>query len=1013
MQGQAPLDVQFTDASLNAPTAWQWDFGDGETSTGQSPSHRYEQAGTFHPSLTARNEADGGSVQKPGLVTIRPGDLESVEVEEAVSVVAGKTLQLPVAPMDAFGNLIEDAQLTWNVTAGGTADAAGLLTAGTKAGEFASAVNVTVERDGVTLTERFTIIVLPDEFVGVAFAGDHLNAVADKRMELVAKAVDQYGNEVPDAEYEWEVDDDSGDLSSGTRLTPTKTAGRYAEGVTATVTVGDTSFSAAQDVVVAPGPPERVEVATLEGPLSIGDQASLSAAAYDSFDNEITTGALVWTVEGPLNGINTEGRLTAGSEAGNFQVTATLTVEGNAASGTTALTITPDPLAAVSLSPDAIEIVAGARQTVTATAVDQFGNAIPGVEVALETTSAGGSLDDDGRFTASPLAGDYGPTIKGSASDGETSVEATASVTVVADVLSQVVLGPADLELGMGMTQQYVAAAGDKFGNRITGLEFTWSVTEEAGGAVGADGLFTAGDAPGAYADSVQVEVSQIVVTVAATGSVTVEQDRIAFSSDRDNASGDIYVVNLDGTDVKAVSANASTEFIHSWSSDGRRIVYDDFSLNGGIITTSDDGSWPSLVLQNSNEVGNIYPHWSPNGQKIVFSRWTFATGAQDLYVMDVDGGNLTLLTDTPLDDEFVPAWSPDGTQIAYDFTPAGENGFIHIINVDGTGGRRLTTDPANDTNPIWSPDGTKILFMSNRGGDDEIFVINTDGTDLLQLTSNFSEDISADWSPDGTRIVFASDRDGNFELYTVNADGSNPTRLTTEPDSFDIDPRWAPRKAGVTVTQDSLALATEAEPTDQSIANLTVSVRGAVVRVLRNDGGSGSGFIVDANGFIVTNNHVVTGAESLTVVLDDGREFDAILVGRDMVRDLAVVQITVPDEVLPVLPLAEVGSMALGQQVVTMGYPLGTDDLNITQGLISSFKSDTGRNIQWVQTDAAVNPGNSGGPMVSLQGEVVGVITLKFVDAAIEGVGFTISAATVRTYIERLEAGEVLGQEP
>jgi Tol biopolymer transport system component len=574
------------------------------------------------------------------------------------------------------------------------------------------------------------------------------------------------------------------------------------------------------------------------------------------------------------------------------------------------------------------------------------------------------------------------------------------------------VLGPAKVDLGMGMTQQYVAAAGDKFGNRIAGLEFTWSVAEEAGGTIGADGLFTAGDTPGAYADSVQVEVSQGGVTVNATGSVTVEQERLLFRSTRDTENGELYVMNLDGTELTRVTFNGATEFVLNWSPDGRRVLYDAFALNGGIFATNDDGNWSVLLTENQFEFANLYASWSPDGQKIAFVRWTFATGVQDLYVMDADGGNETRITNTPNDDEFVPAWSPDGQQIAYDLTPAGENGFIYVINPDGTGPRQLTIHEANDTGPVWSPDGSEIAFTSARNGNQNIFVMNADGTNISQLTASSAFDVDPSWSADGTRIVFSSDRGGNFELYTMNKDGTGVTRLTNN-DTDDGHPRWAPRKAGVTVTEDSLALATEAEPADQSIANLTASVRGAIVRVLRDDGGSGSGFIIDASGLIVTNNHVVTGAESLTVVLDDNREFDATVVGRDMVRDLAVIQITVPDEALPVLPLAEVGSIQLGQQVVTMGYPLGSNDLNITQGLISSLKSDTGRNMQWVQTDAAVNPGNSGGPMVNLQGEVVGVITLKFVDAAIEGVGFTISAATVRTYIERLKAGEVLGQEP
>jgi len=185
--------------------------------------------------------------------------------------------------------------------------------------------------------------------------------------------------------------------------------------------------------------------------------------------------------------------------------------------------------------------------------------------------------------------------------------------------------------------------------------------------------------------------------------------------------------------------------------------------------------------------------------------------------------------------------------------------------------------------------------------------------------------------------------------------------------------------------------------------------VRGAVVRVLRDDGRSGSGFIVDASGLIVTNNHVVVDAEGLTIVLNDGTEFEGTVVGRDLVRDLAVVRVASDNGPLPVLRIATVNGPQLGGTVLVLCYPLGSATLNITRGIASAFEFSLGENVGLVQTDAAVNPGNSGGPLVNLRGEVIGVVSAKLVGASIEGVGFAIDAETLRTYVKRLSAGETI----
>jgi serine protease Do len=161
--------------------------------------------------------------------------------------------------------------------------------------------------------------------------------------------------------------------------------------------------------------------------------------------------------------------------------------------------------------------------------------------------------------------------------------------------------------------------------------------------------------------------------------------------------------------------------------------------------------------------------------------------------------------------------------------------------------------------------------------------------------------------------------------------------------------------------------------------------------------GGIGSGFIIDSNGLILTNAHVVEGATSLTVALEDGRELDARVVASDASLDLAVVKVAATG-----LPTVEIGSSAdlqVGQLVVAIGSPLGAFTDSVTSGILSA----TGRTITVVdavsrqrktidhllQTDAAINEGNSGGPLLDASGRVIGINTAEAASA--NGIGFAI----------------------
>ena len=160
---------------------------------------------------------------------------------------------------------------------------------------------------------------------------------------------------------------------------------------------------------------------------------------------------------------------------------------------------------------------------------------------------------------------------------------------------------------------------------------------------------------------------------------------------------------------------------------------------------------------------------------------------------------------------------------------------------------------------------------------------------------------------------------------------------------------------------------------------------------------GAGSGFIVSANGLILTNNHVVAGATSLKVTLDDTRELDATVVATDATHDLAIVSIKATG--LTPVNLGDSTKIQVGQLAIAIGSPLGTFTDSVTQGIVSGTdraitvgdqQSRTTEKLSGlIQTDAAINPGNSGGPLLDASGSAIGIITATASDA--QGVGFAI----------------------
>lgn len=167
---------------------------------------------------------------------------------------------------------------------------------------------------------------------------------------------------------------------------------------------------------------------------------------------------------------------------------------------------------------------------------------------------------------------------------------------------------------------------------------------------------------------------------------------------------------------------------------------------------------------------------------------------------------------------------------------------------------------------------------------------------------------------------------------------------------------------------------------------------------------GVGSGFITSADGVIMTNAHVIDGADTVKVTLKDGRSFEGKVVGADPVTDIAVVQVDAHD--LPTVHLADSEQIQPGEWAIAIGNPLGLDN-TVTVGIISQTGRSSGQigspnqRVKFIQTDAAINPGNSGGPLLNEQGAVIGMNTAIIQDA--QSVGFAIPSNTVQHIADQL----------
>lgn len=258
--------------------------------------------------------------------------------------------------------------------------------------------------------------------------------------------------------------------------------------------------------------------------------------------------------------------------------------------------------------------------------------------------------------------------------------------------------------------------------------------------------------------------------------------------------------------------------------------------------------------------------------------------------------------------------------------------------------------------------------------------------------------------SADDSEISAASKEPS--EEADIAAFETTPIKQTVRPVSNDI-----------TYTQDELQNISVYDACNGAVVNINTKVTAInwFLEPIVENGGSGSGSIIDKRGYVLTNVHVIKGATKIYVSLSDGTQYEATVVGQDEDSDLAVIKFTPPEgTVLQTISFGDSTKLKVGQKVIAIGNPFGFDR-TMTTGIVSALgrpiKNSSNRIIRnMIQTDSAINPGNSGGPLLDTSGKMIGINTMIYSSSGNSaGVGFAVPAETaVRVASDLLKYGRV-----
>ena len=332
--------------------------------------------------------------------------------------------------------------------------------------------------------------------------------------------------------------------------------------------------------------------------------------------------------------------------------------------------------------------------------------------------------------------------------------------------------------------------------------------------------------------------------------------------------------------------------------------------------------------------------------------------------------------------------------------------------------GAYMAAKSLNDTNPDGNTPPAETNSGSPEAGTSDGLIIRDDGTgeaetDHLTLPEKSPGESNTPNSPSSGDTIHT----GNQNIPPVasivklpadrkDSDGDGKAEIETDENGEVL------TSAG----QDTVSVATVVNRVAASVVEITTETivqSGLIGQYISS--GAGSGVIISEEGFIVTNHHVIDGANTITVRMSDGKEFSATLIGTDEQTDIAVLWIDAGNYPLTVATLGASFDLVVGEDILAIGNPLGSLGGTVTEGMISATAREisvSGANMTLLQVSAPINPGNSGGGLFNMAGDLVGIVNAKVSSEEIEGLGFAIPIDTAyEVILELIDHGYVRGR--
>jgi hypothetical protein len=460
--------------------------------------------------------------------------------------------------------------------------------------------------------------------------------------------------------------------------------------------------------------------------------------------------------------------------------------------------VSPRPVATVAVTPATSALVVGQTATLSATAKDASGTVIVGRTVQWASNNPSiATVSSTGVVTAVA----EGVAIVSGTVEGKVG---QAQVTVSRVPVASVRLTPLTVVLERGRTRQLTAAAVDAAGNVLDGRTVQWTTDAPAVATVSATGLVQA-VAEGYAGITATIDGKSASSAVTVTEPEPAEQFDLVYERRTFNGLGEIWRLSPStgtATTIPLMMTIPGGAVIREAtpSPDGSRVAFTmvwyptgSTQLEGDIYVATIDGG--NVRRLTTAEGIDDQPAWSPDGTRIAFR--SIRSGHSDVWVMGANGTGQTNLTNDYLpatSDESGPAWSPDGTRIAYSSDiDSYAYGKLWTMRADGSGKQRLLpatvgTDVV-DTEASWSPDGTKLAFRRGTNSDWDVMIVTLSTRAVTRLHMDGLQSYPS-WSPDGALIAFSSSHENPMsDIYTMKPDGTGLVRLTTG-----VDSHWRPR---------------------------------------------------------------------------------------------------------------------------------------------------------------------------------------------------------------------------